>query len=206
MASRRDGIAGFYNRVSRLYDAVSMFEQGVVEEGLKLIDLKRCSAALDIGCGTGGVLKRLSRSCEAVAGLDIAEGMLRVARRKLGTATNVFLALGDTVHLPFRSGSFDIATAIFVLEILNNQELAKALEEVQRVLRRGGAFLAVSIYDRPCMAIKLYKVLSRLFPTVFNCRPIKLDKLLIQVGFEIVAKRVENLYGLPIMIAVASRD
>jgi len=132
--------------------------------------------------------------------------MLKAAKRKLGNRASVLLVQGDAAHLPFSSESFDIVTAVFTLEILGFEELASVLREVLRILRRGGRLLAISIHNRACRTVKLYKLLSRVFPTVFNCRPIELDKLLTRAGFRIARKHEARLYGPPIIIAVAGKE
>lgn len=129
--------------------------------------------------------------------------MLRVAKRRLSGEVNP-IPLGDATHLLFSDESFDVVTSIFTLEILDQGELVRTLREVLRVLRGDGEFLTISIHDRPCRSIKLYKLLSKLSPTIFNCKPIKPDKLLNQAGFWIIRKHETRLYKLPIIIAVAS--
>ena len=203
--ARSEKIIRFYNVVSGIYDLLSSYEWEVVESGLKLLGLDRNDCILDIGCGTGRAVRQLSSRCKIVFGLDLAENMLSVAEKKLGGRANASLCLADAAHLPFRDESFDVATAIFTLEILGRDELMRALSEILRVLRKGGKFLAISIHDKPCKAIKVYKLMNKLFPTIVNCKPIKLTELLKEAGFRVIQVREKSLYGLPVMITVASK-
>ncbi len=71
---------------------------------------------LDIATGTGDVALRLHEIYpEArITGLDLSEGMLAVARRKLdgrpGAGLVEFIA-GDSLALPFADNTFDLITA-----------------------------------------------------------------------------------------------
>jgi len=132
--------------------------------------------------------------------------MLRVAKRRMDSEANTYLSLGDATHLPFSNEGFDEVASIFTLEILNHEEHMATLKEVVRVHKRDGEFLTLSILDRPSRVIKLYKLLSKLSPTIFNCRSAKLDKILNQAGFRIIRKHEARLYSLPIMITIASKD
>jgi SAM-dependent methyltransferase len=92
---------------------------------------------LDAGCGTGGMLD-LYRSWPDVeaTGLDFAADALRFSRER-GHAR---LVAGDLTALPFRSASFDVVTALDVIEHV--PEDAAGVREIARVLRPGGILVA----------------------------------------------------------------
>ena len=89
---------------------------------------------LDIGCGTGGVLRGLARQGFTV-GVDRAEVALRFCREKGFTA----VVLGSAFELPFARASFDVCTMMDVLEHVDDEQAL--LAEARRVLRPGGALL-----------------------------------------------------------------
>lgn len=90
---------------------------------------------LDLGCGTGRNLAELRQLGDAV-GLDLEARALEFCRRRGLTS----VAQARAEHLPFRDGSFDVVTALDLLEHLDD-DVAGA-REIFRTLRPGGLFLA----------------------------------------------------------------
>src|SRR3954454_11811833 len=66
---------------------------------------------LEVGCGTGGVLKVLGGFGTAF-GLDSSHAALMHARRRAGSE----LVCGDSCQLPFATGSFDVVCVFGMLE------------------------------------------------------------------------------------------
>jgi enediyne biosynthesis protein CalE5 len=100
---------------------------------------------LDLGCGSG-YPALLEARCVGdhgkVFGLDIAENMITVARRraaKLGL-TNVHFQSHDIDTIPFPENYFEAATARFSLMFVDSP--SKTLSEVFRVLKNGSTFCA----------------------------------------------------------------
>jgi ubiquinone/menaquinone biosynthesis C-methylase UbiE len=105
-----------------------------------LEDLRsRCGGGkmLDLGCGTGFLI-RLARDLFAeVHGVDVTPAMLARVDRSSG---NVFLHNTAAEHLPFADDTFDLVTAYSFLHHL--EDYARVLLEARRVLRPGGLFYA----------------------------------------------------------------
>ena len=68
-----------------------------------------------------------------VSGIDAAEGMLAIARRRLPDAD---LRLGAMEELPWKDGRFDVVTAVNALQFA--PDFVAALREAARVARPGG--------------------------------------------------------------------
>jgi ubiquinone/menaquinone biosynthesis C-methylase UbiE len=106
---------------------------------------------LDLGSGTGypALLGAQTVGSQgSMIGMDLAEQMLDVARRKataLGLA-NVTFRMGDATTLPFETNSFDAVTSRFCLMFL--PEIPKAAAEITRVLRPGG-WVAAAVWSAP---------------------------------------------------------
>jgi ubiquinone/menaquinone biosynthesis C-methylase UbiE len=88
---------------------------------------------LDIGVGTGRMVTPLSSQGLNIIGLDISEGMLRVAKGK-----GIPIVYGDARRIPFKDETFDVAIASRVLIHLGDPA---CYHEASRVLRKNGTFV-----------------------------------------------------------------
>ena len=92
--------------------------------------------ALDVGCGTGALAGRLSRSGFTVTGLDPSQGMLDVMAEAEPSVRSV---RGDGAELPFDDQSFDLTLTVAALHhIADPDAVHKTLTEMVRVTREGG--------------------------------------------------------------------
>jgi SAM-dependent methyltransferase len=92
---------------------------------------------LDAGCGTGGMLDLYRTWHDAAAtGVDLSPEALHFCRER----AHHRVAAADLTLLPFRSGSFDVVTALDVLEHVRDDH--RAIGEISRVLRPGGILVA----------------------------------------------------------------
>jgi SAM-dependent methyltransferase len=89
---------------------------------------------LDCGCGTGANLSMLARYGRAT-GVDLTMRGLEFARGYGRTR----LARASVTHLPFPDQAFDLVTSFDVLYALADPHEERALAEMRRVLRPGGA-------------------------------------------------------------------
>jgi SAM-dependent methyltransferase len=110
---------------------------GLLGQYLPRPESKDGRLALDLGCGTGQNLEHLERYGVAT-GTDYFEEALQFCRERGHT----MLARADAVDLPFPDGTFDVATALDVIEHLDDDYAA--LKEMWRVMKPGG-LLVVSV-------------------------------------------------------------
>ena len=89
---------------------------------------------LDVGCGTGANLKMLASYGKA-EGLDISRQALEFCRQR-GLES---VKLGAIEQLPYEDGSFELVTALDVIEHLDDDLMG--LKEMRRVLRPDGRVL-----------------------------------------------------------------
>ena len=86
---------------------------------------------IDCGCGTGYNLETLLRPYGQAFAFDVTPNAIERAR-----ASGRPLVRADMERIPFRSGSFDLATSFDVMQSVPDDR--KALREMSRVLRPGG--------------------------------------------------------------------
>jgi len=89
---------------------------------------------LDVGCGTGANLKMLAKYGEA-EGVDISPQAVEFC----GERGLDCVKLGAIEQLPYADASFDLVTALDVIEHLDDDRVG--LREIRRVLRRDGRVL-----------------------------------------------------------------
>jgi SAM-dependent methyltransferase len=126
---------------------------------LRLLDPKWGESVLDVGCGTGETLRRLSDAGLRVVGLDGSEAMLAVARQKLGS---VPLFAGDATSLPFDDASFDAAILNTTLEFVDDP--LAAIRELTRVTRRR---VYVGVLNRWSLLAVRRRVEARWRPSIY---------------------------------------
>lgn len=106
---------------------------------------------LDLACGAGRIAFGLWRNgYRQVEGLDLVPEMIAAAREYAEThGMPVPFHLGDATALPFDDGAFDGVICGFggLMQIPGRQNRRRALAEVNRVLKPGGAFFFTT-HDR----------------------------------------------------------
>lgn len=105
---------------------------------------------LDVATGTADLaleLKRTRPSAEVV-GVDFAEPMLAIGRRKAEKkGLEVTLEQGDGLNLPYPDASFDALTVAYGLR--NFADVGRGLREFYRVLRPGGRVVVLEFPPPP---------------------------------------------------------
>jgi SAM-dependent methyltransferase len=127
----------------------------------KVIDFRayRGQRLLEIGCGIGTDLVRFARAGARVAGIDLSDTALGLARRNMalhGFRDAVF-ALGDGAALPVADASVDVVYAHGVLQY--SADPRGIVCEAQRVLRPGGTAVFM-VYNRVSWLMALSKVMK----------------------------------------------
>ncbi|MGH7333628.1 MAG: methyltransferase domain-containing protein [Candidatus Rokuibacteriota bacterium] len=168
-------------------------QQRVRRRFLRWAGLQPGHSVLEVGCGTGVVLRDLLSMVGAggrVVGVDSSRLALRAARmlaRGHALRSRLVLRVGDGARLPFRSGRFDRALAITVM--LHVAEPLAIVTEMTRVVGRGGRVglqdqdfgtVAVEHPERALTARILDEVAVRLYPE--PCSGRRLPRLLREAG------------------------
>ena len=147
---------------------------------------------LDCGCGTGANLRMLGEFGRAF-GFDITWRGLEFAR----AYEQRRLVQASATDIPFASGGFDIVTAFDVLYALRDEDEARALTEMHRVLRPGGT-LIVNV-----AALTILRGSHSVFGAeVRRSTRRRLEGLLRDHGFTVARATYTNFTLFPLMLAV----
>jgi ubiquinone/menaquinone biosynthesis C-methylase UbiE len=138
-----------YESVAELYD--STFEDIVVrKDELNWLEKKlsgiKPQNVLDIGCGNGAFLSRLSPQFECGTGVDLSEGMLKTARARHADNKKLQFTKIDGPKLPFDDNTFDVVTSTLSFRYLDWDPM---MLEILRVLKPGGRFLVLDMVAAP---------------------------------------------------------
>jgi ubiquinone/menaquinone biosynthesis C-methylase UbiE len=130
-----------YDEASEIYDTYEglffPYLFGRIHELLKnkfIPILPPGARILDIGCGTGQQTLLFKNMGFQVAGIDISEGLVRVANKKLGEGVCM---TSDACRLPFRDACFD-AISSAGSTVNHIPDYPRFFEEAGRVLKPGG--------------------------------------------------------------------
>lgn len=130
-----------FDKRASLYD--THFEGRLSEKAYRFITehikLKPEDKVLDVGCGTGTVLKRLNDICRIQGfGIDIEDKMIEQAKSKL---PQMDIRKCDCSNTPFENEWFDSVIACMTFHHFYDQ-MAFA-KEMSRVLKKGGKLYIV---------------------------------------------------------------
>jgi len=146
-----DRIREMFDTISSVYDPMNTIISGFQEprwrrRAIEAAALRPGMSALDVATGTGKVARGLWRAVQPggeVTGVDFADGMLAVARRRHGDAAGLRFVQGDALALPVEDGTFDAATIAFGMR--NLADYRRGFGEMRRVVRPGGRVVCLEI-------------------------------------------------------------
>jgi len=131
----KEEIRRSYDKIGgRLYDLrYSEEQERKFSAAISRVSFLQDDLGLDVGCGTGLLLEKISNCVGVAVGLDLSRGLISWARSKLKESQNAVLILSDADYLPFRQRTFDKLFAITLLQNISNPR--EALSEAIRVTR-----------------------------------------------------------------------
>jgi demethylmenaquinone methyltransferase/2-methoxy-6-polyprenyl-1,4-benzoquinol methylase len=136
-------VEAMFDRIASVYDLMnSVMTAGMHQRWReRAVDLAaNPRRALDVATGTGDLAIELQRRGAEVIGVDFAEKMLEIARRK---APGIEFRAGNALALEFEDNEFDAATVGFGAR--NFDDLDRGLAEMARVVRPGGRVVVLEI-------------------------------------------------------------
>lgn len=171
-----------YDRGARLHDPVlaatfHLFLGSTVADARRTI-LERLGAkagdrVLEVGTGTGGNALALAARGIDYTGVDLAAGMLEIARKRLDRAghRHVPLAIADAHALPLPNAAFDRVLHVGAVNSFRDRE--RALAEMARVARPGATLILVDeqLASNAGRSVRWAFRASIFYTTAEKCRP-----------------------------------
>src|SRR3989344_2823779 len=100
----------------------------------KIFKLAKEKNVLEVGCGTGLVLEKVSKIAKSAKGIDLSSGMLNNAKKK-----RLDVKQASATNIPFKNNQFDVVYSLKVLPHV--ADIKKALEEMSRVTKKNGVLI-----------------------------------------------------------------
>ncbi len=146
-----DRIRDIFDTISGVYDPMNTFISGFQEprwrhRAVRAAALGPGMRAVDIATGTGKVALEMWQQVQPggeVEGVDFAEGMLAVARKRYADRVGLSFTTGDALALPVPDGTFDAATIAFGMR--NLADYRQGFSEMVRAVKPGGRVVCLEI-------------------------------------------------------------
>lgn len=147
---KKENIRAMFNAIAPTYDKLNHLLSLNIDKiwrrkAVKRIMQNHPQIVLDIACGTGDSSIALAQAgVPKVLGLDISEGMLKIAEQKVEQLSyDIQFQLGDAQNIPFEGESIDAVMIAFGVRNFENRE--ECLQEIRRVLKPGGLLLILEL-------------------------------------------------------------
>ncbi|MCR5848309.1 MAG: class I SAM-dependent methyltransferase [Lachnospiraceae bacterium] len=121
---------------------------------------------LEIATGPGLLAKHIASSAKEVIATDYSEGMIKEARKGVHP-DNLKFEVADATNLPYGDNTFDVVIIANALHVMPNPD--KALEEIDRVLKKKGILIA------PNFIHKGSGLKSKIWSTILKMSGIKFE-------------------------------
>jgi ubiquinone/menaquinone biosynthesis C-methylase UbiE len=161
-------IGAFYLQTSRDKALTQMLRTFLRHSGCSLSELH----ILEVGCGTGGVLRSLiswGAQPKNLAGVDVLEERIRLARQ---LSPNICFLVADAQRLPFMNESWDMVLLFTVISSVPDRSIQSQIaSEVLRVLKPRGAILWYDFWLNPLNSDTVGITRSRVQELFPGCRP-----------------------------------
>lgn len=133
-----------WSQLASFYDWQLPLERAPLAAAIALAEPRPDDVWLDVGTGTGGLLRQLARHRDRpprAVGVDASEAMLaRAGPLPEGWA----LQHADARRLPCADGAFSIVTTAYLLHVVDPSTRAQIIGECRRVLRPDGRLVVVT--------------------------------------------------------------
>ncbi len=159
--NKKEQVAEMFNNIAGRYDFLNHFLSMGIDKGWRKKAIAETAMVqpgkiLDVATGTADLaIAAASLQPDQIVGIDIADQMLAVGRKKIAekNLSNVItLQTADSEHLPFKTGEFDAVTCAY--GVRNFEHLEAGLKDMCRVLRSGGKIIILEFSHPTAFPVK----------------------------------------------------
>ncbi len=204
-------IANVYDSLSRIYDLWgTLTESRARNRALELAEIKNGQDILEVAVGTGlAFYEIVKRNPDGTnIGIDISEGMLQKARKRLSrlSGTGYELKLGSAFDLQEADAQFDLIMNNYMFDLISFDEMDIVLKEFNRVLKKDGKLVLVNMTVGEKFGSGIYDLMYRVSPKMMGgCRGIRLSEKLSQHGFRVKLREYYQQLLFPSEVILAQK-
>ena len=208
-------LRAYYDWLGKKLDTQSFYEDPALEKIIEHADFGACEQVFEFGCGTGRFAERLLRRhlppAASYLGIDLSPVMVDIARRRLapfGARAKVEQTDGS-IHIPMPDHAVDRVIATYVLDLLDEADARRFIEQAHRVLKPSGLLCLACLTDGVTwpsrMVSGLWSALYRLSPVlVGGCRPFHPAACIDPTRWQITYEEVMTPFAVPTLALVAA--
>ncbi|MGA1977755.1 MAG: bifunctional demethylmenaquinone methyltransferase/2-methoxy-6-polyprenyl-1,4-benzoquinol methylase UbiE [Bacteroidales bacterium] len=155
-ADKKNQVGSMFDGIASSYDFLNHFLSFGIDRIWRRKAIQTISrfsenpAIIDVATGTGDLaIAAMKLRPLYIKGIDISEKMLEEGRDKIkrkGLSDKIELLTGDSEHILFGDGSFDVAMCAF--GVRNFDDPVAGLREMGRVLKNGGLIMILE-FSKP---------------------------------------------------------
>ena len=184
-------IGPLYDKISRFYDIWGkLTESRAAKRAVDLAGIQDGLHILEVAVGTGLVFQEIVRRNPngQNTGIDLSEGMLAKARRRLSKSllAGYTLTQGTAKALDLEDSCIDLLINNYMFDLISFQEMAAVLNEFHRVLKPGGKLVLVNMTLGRTFGSRVYDRFYSRFPRLLGgCRGVQLTEILERNRFRV---------------------
>jgi ubiquinone/menaquinone biosynthesis C-methylase UbiE len=212
----RDEARRFYDRFGAKQDSQAFYEEPALDMLVRHSMFHCATGVVELGCGTGRFAERLLGGMlpgsANYRGFDISRTMVELAHnrlRRFGDRASVEQSSGESA-LPLADASADRFVSTYVLDLLPEDDIRRAVLEAHRVLSPEGLLCLVSMASGATLLSRVVTAtwagVHRLSPRIVGgCRPIRLGEFMTSHNWRVVLDQPVVSWGITSEVVVARR-
>jgi len=205
----------FYDHWGTRQDTQAFYEDAALDDLVAHAAFGQAASLFEFGCGTGRFASRLLTKhlphSASYLGVDISKTMIEIAGKRISPfAYRARVELTDgSVVFPLPDRSVDRVVSTYVIDLLSEADIQKAISEAGRVLKPGGKLCLLSLTAGNTMTSRLvtglWSALFRLHaPLVGGCRPIRIESFVSPKHWVVEYRNVVTRFGVPSEVLIAT--